>query len=380
LQSGPRRGDRGIIARGAAARGRRSPFSRERSGGDPSVADQQVVLSGMRSTGKIHLGNYFGAVKNWVELQDRYSCYYFAADWHALTSDYADPSQVAANTLEVVADWIAAGLDPERSVVFVQSMVPEHAELHLLLSMIAPLGWLERVPTYKEQIRELETRDLSTYGFLGYPLLQTADILVYRADFVPVGEDQASHLELGREIVRRFNGYYGAVFPEPKALFTSSPKVPGLDGRKMSKSYGNAIHLADPPEAIRAKCMQMFTDPLRVRRTDPGHPEGCNLYEFHKLLSPPELAERVGRQCRAAEIGCVDDKRLIADVLIEFLAPMRRRREELLADRDTLHDVLLEGSRKARERAGETMAAVREAMGLDYRRLLAGAAAGAVGG
>jgi tryptophanyl-tRNA synthetase len=333
------------------------------------VAEQKIVLSGMRSTGKMHLGNYFGAIKNWVELQDRYRCFYFAADWHALTSDYADPSQVADNTLEAVADWIAVGLDPERSVIFIQSMVPEHAELHLLLSMITPLGWLERVPTYKEQMREIDTRDLSTYGFLGYPLLQAADIIVYRADFVPVGEDQSSHLELSREVVRRFNGLYGDVFPEPRALFTASPKVPGIDGRKMSKSYGNGINIADPPEVIRAKCMQMFTDPQRLRRSDPGRPEVCNLYEFHKLLSPPELRERVARECRAAEIGCVDDKKLIAEVLIEFLAPMRRRREELVRDKATLLDILVAGSQRARERAAETMEQVRAAVGLDYAKL-----------
>lgn len=331
---------------------------------------RKIVLSGMRSTGRIHLGNYFGAVRNWVALQEHYDCYYFAADWHALTSDYADPSEIAGNTLEVVADWIAAGVDPERAVVFVQSMVPEHAELHLLLSMITPLGWLERVPTYKEQIRQLENRDLETYGFLGYPLLQTADIVLYRADFVPVGEDQASHLEISREIVRRFNSLYGEVFPEPKALFTPTPKVPGLDGRKMSKSYGNTIALADSPEEIRSKCAGMFTDPTRIRRTDPGHPESCNLFAFHRLLSPPEVAERVAVQCRAAEIGCVEDKRLLADQIIAFLEPMRRRREELLADRGELLRLLAAGSERARERAGRTMDAVRAALRLDYRGAL----------
>lgn len=335
-----------------------------------------IVLSGMRSTGRIHLGNYFGALKNWVELQDRYRCFYFAADWHALTSDYADPSRIAENTLEMVADWIGAGLDPERSVIFIQSMVPEHAELHLLLSMLTPLGWLERVPTYKEQIRQLENKDLETYGFLGYPLLQTVDIVIYRADFVPVGEDQASHIEISREIVRRFNGLYGDVFPEPRGLFTPTAKVPGIDGRKMSKSYGNAINLSDPPEAIRQKCMEMFTDPQRQRRTDPGRPEVCNLYEFHKLFSTAEMQETVARQCRAAEIGCVQDKRLLADVIIAALEPMRRRREAAIADRDGLLDILVAGSKRARERAAETMEAVRGALGLDYRRLVAARKAG----
>lgn len=335
-----------------------------------SDLDQKIVLSGMRSTGPIHLGNYFGAVKNWVALQDRYRCFYFAADWHALTSEYADPSRVAQNTLEAVADWIAAGLDPERSVIFVQSMVPEHAELHLLFSMITPLGWLERVPTYKEQIQQVENRDLSTYGFLGYPVLQTADILMYRGDLVPVGEDQASHLELSREIARRFNSYYGPVFPEPKALFTPSPKVPGIDGRKMSKSYGNAIYLSDPPEVIRQKCMEMFTDPQRLRRKDPGRPEVCNLYRFHELISPPEVQEKVARECRQAQIGCVDDKKLLAERLIEALEPHRQRRDALLSDRSTLLDILTEGSRRARERAQETMEAARSALSMSYRDLL----------
>lgn len=334
------------------------------------MAANKIVLSGMRSTGKIHLGNYFGAIKNWVDLQDRddLSCFYFAADWHALTSDYADPSRIAENTLEAVADWIAAGLDPERSVIFVQSLVPEHAELHLLLSMLTPLGWLERVPTYKDQIKQIENKDLETYGFLGYPVLQTADIILYRAHFVPVGEDQASHLEISREITRRFNGFYGEVFPEPKALFTPTPKVPGLDGRKMSKSYGNSISLADTPDEIRAKCKSMFTDPERLRRTDPGRPEVCNLFHFHRLMSPPEVQDEVARQCRAAEIGCVQDKALVAERIIEFLAPMRERRERIVADRSILLDILRDGSKKARERAAETMDQVRAAVGLDYRR------------
>lgn len=330
--------------------------------------ETKVVLSGMRSTGKIHLGNYFGALKNWVELQDRYRCLYMVADWHALTSDYADPSQISANGIDMAADWLSAGLDPEKSVIFVQSLVPEHAELHLLLSMITPLGWLERVPTYKEQIQQIENKDLSTYGFLGYPVLQTVDIAIYRAHFVPVGEDQASHLEISREIVRRFNSYYGGIFPEPQALFTPTPKVPGIDGRKMSKSYGNAINLSDPPEVIREKCRQMFTDPQRLTRKDPGRPEVCNLYEFHKLMSPADVQERVARQCRAAEIGCVDDKKLLAEIMIEYLEPMRKRRAEL--DRDTVYDILVEGSKKARERAGETMELVRGAIGLDYRKVL----------
>lgn len=331
------------------------------------MTTENVVLSGMRATGRIHLGNYFGAVKNWVELQDRYRCFYFIADWHALTTDYAEPSNVGGNSLEMLADLLASGLDPERCVIFVQSMVPEHAELHLLLSMITPLGWLERVPTYKEQIKELSNKDLSTYGFLGYPVLQTADILLYRAQFVPVGEDQASHLELSREVGRRFNSYYGEIFPEPKALFTPTPKVPGLDGRKMSKSYGNTIDLSDTPEEVTAKCRQMFTDPQRIRRKDAGHPETCNLFQFHRLFSTPELQEKVASECRRAQIGCVDDKQLIADQINSFLDPIRARREELLKSRDTLLDILNEGSAKAAERARETMTQVRSALSIQYR-------------
>lgn len=332
------------------------------------MTTQQTVLSGMRTTGRIHLGNHFGALKNWVDLQDRYRCFYMAADWHALTTDYADTSKMAENTIEMVTDWLSAGLDPQRSVIFVQSMVPEHAELHLLFSMFTPLGWLERVPTYKEQIQQIENKDLSNYGFLGYPVLQAVDIAVYRAHFVPVGEDQASHLELSREIVRRFNSFYGEIFPEPKALFTPTPKVPGIDGRKMSKSYGNAINLSDSADEVLAKCKMMFTDPQRVTRKDPGRPEVCNLYEFHKLMSPADVQERVYHQCKAAEIGCVDDKKLLAQIINDFLEPMRQRRREL--DRDTVYDILLDGSRRAREHAGETMQRVREAMGLDYRKAL----------
>ncbi len=333
-------------------------------------SDREVVLSGMRPTGPLHLGNYFGALRNWVALQDRYECFYCVVDWHALTTDYAAPAEIAENSVQVLADWLAAGLDPGRSTLFLQSWVPAHAELHLLLSMITPLGWLERVPTYKEQLRALAGRDLSTYGFLGYPVLQTADILLYRAGLVPVGEDQASHLELSREIARRFNSSYGDTFPEPKALFTPTPRVPGLDGQKMSKSYGNTINLADSPELIREKCMNMFTDPARLRRKDPGHPDSCNLFQFHRLVSPADLQERVDRECRLAQIGCVDDKKLIAEQLIEFLRPMRERREELLRDRSTLLDVLKAGSQKAASRAAATLDSVRAALGLDYRRLL----------
>ncbi len=331
-------------------------------------SENRIVLSGMRSTGRLHLGHYFGTLRNWVALQEVHRCFFFAADWHALTSEYEQPGDVARFTIEAMADWLAAGIDPQRSTVFVQSLVPAHAELHLLFSMITPLGWLERVPTYKEQMRQLEQRNLETYGFLGYPVLQTADILVYRAELVPVGEDQVSHLELAREVARRFNGLYGEVFPEPQAILTQAARVPGIDGRKMSKSYGNAIFLSDSPDEIRTKCLQMFTDPTRLRRRDPGHPETCNLYEFYRLIGTPEEQSEVADACRKAVLGCVDDKHRIADRLVAFLDPFRKRREELLADPHALVELLEKGSREAAERAEETMDLVRQAVGLDYRR------------
>jgi tryptophanyl-tRNA synthetase len=329
----------------------------------------QFVLSGLRPTGRIHLGNYFGAVRNWVELQDRYPCYTFIADWHALTSDYADTSRVRSATFEAVADLLAAGIDPQRSVLFLQSEVKEHAELHLLLSMVTPLPWLERVPTFKDQQAQLEDKDLNTYGFLGYPLLQTADIIVYRAAYVPVGEDQASHLELSREIVRRFNNFYGPVFPEPQALFTPTPKVPGLDGRKMSKSYGNTIPLTASADEVRALVMTMFTDPNRVRRSDPGNPDICNLFQFHKLFSDEATIARVDHECRTAQIGCVQDKKLLADIIIESLRPIRARREEIDRDPSIVWSVLRDGNRRARERAAETLELARAAMKIDYPEL-----------
>jgi tryptophanyl-tRNA synthetase len=330
---------------------------------------QQFVLSGLRPTGRVHLGNYFGAVRNWVQLQDQYRCYYFVADWHALTSDYADPANIRQSAYEAVADWLAAGLDPKKSTIFVQSEVKEHAELHLLLSMVTPLPWLERVPTFKDQQAQIEDKDLNTYGFLGYPLLQTADIIVYRANHVPVGEDQASHLELSREIVRRFNNFYGNVFPEPQPLFTATPKVPGLDGRKMSKSYGNTIGLTASADEIRALVMTMFTDPNRIRRKDPGNPDICNLFQFHKLFSDEATIKRVDHECRKAQIGCVDDKKLIAEIMIEQLRPIRARREEIDRDPGVVWSVLRDGNERARQRAGETLALVRKAMKIDYPEL-----------
>ena len=326
----------------------------------------QYVLSGLRPTGRVHLGNYFGAIRNWVKLQDAYQCYYFVADWHALTSDYADPGSIRQSTYDAVADWLAAGLDPKKSTIFVQSQIKEHAELHLLLSMVTPLPWLERVPTFKDQQQQLQDRDLNTYGFLGYPLLQTADIIVYRATRVPVGEDQASHLELSREIVRRFNNFYGEVFPEPLPLFTETPKVPGLDGRKMSKSYGNTIGLTASADEIRALVMTMFTDPNRIRRKDPGNPDICNLFQFHELFSDPATIARVDHECRTAQIGCVDDKKLLAEIMIESLRPVRARREEIDRDPSIVWNVLRDGNERARQRAAETLSQVRKAMKIDY--------------
>jgi len=329
----------------------------------------QFVLSGLRPTGRVHLGNYFGAVRNWVQLQDRYPCHYCVVDWHALTTDYADPSKIRQATFDAVADWLAAGLDPQKCVIFLQSEVKEHAELHLLLSMIVPLPWLERVPTFKDQQEQLQEKDLNTYGFLGYPLLQAADIVVYRANLVPVGEDQASHLEISREIVRRFNNFYGPVFPEPQALFTATPKVPGLDGRKMSKSYNNTIALTASADEIRTLVSTMFTDPNRVRRTDPGNPDICNLFQFHKLFSDDATIARVDHECRTAQIGCVQDKKLLADIMIETLQPMRERREVIDRDPSMVWDVLRDGNRRARERASETMELVRDAMKIGYPEL-----------
>lgn len=293
------------------------------------------------------------------------------ADWHALTSDYADPSKIRQATFDAVADWMAAGLDPDKCVLFLQSEVKEHAELHLLLSMVTPLPWLERVPTFKDQQSQLEDKDLNTYGFLGYPLLQTADIIVYRAAYVPVGEDQASHLEISREIVRRFNNFYGPVFPEPQALFTETPKVPGLDGRKMSKSYGNTIGLTASADEIRTLVSTMFTDPNRVRRSDPGNPDICNLFQFHKLFSDEATIARVDHECRTAQIGCVQDKKLLAEIMIESLAPIRARREEIARDPSIVWSALREGNERARGRAAETLELVREAMMITYPELRA---------
>jgi tryptophanyl-tRNA synthetase len=348
-----------------------------------NASSKKRVLSGMRSTGKLHLGNYVGALENWVRMQEQYECFFFVADWHALTTDYADTSRVKENSVEVLLDWLAAGLDPEKCVMFIQSHVPAHAELHLLLSMITPLGWLERVPTYKEQRENIKEKDLGTYGFLGYPVLQSADILIYKADFVPVGEDQVAHVELTREIARRFNQFYyriertpllspggipatgpRSVFRVPEARLTPAPKLPGTDGRKMSKSYGNTILLSDSEPVVRQKLKTMVTDPARVRRTDPGNPDLCPVGDLHKIFSSQETIAKVDIGCRSAGIGCIECKSWVADALVKVLNPMQERRKKYEDNPRLAWDILEAGSARARKVADATMGEVRDAMGI----------------
>ncbi|MBV9609693.1 MAG: tryptophan--tRNA ligase [Acidobacteria bacterium] len=329
------------------------------------------VLSGMRPTGKLHLGHFVGALDNWVRLQDNYDCFFFIADWHALTTDYADTSRVKQSSVDIMIDWLAAGLDPERCTMFIQSHVPQHAELHLLFSMITPLGWLERVPSYKEQRDNIKDKDLGTYGFLGYPLLQSADILIYQADFVPVGEDQVPHIELTREVARRFNIFYPGrhtpVFPEPQPLLTPSPKLPGTDGRKMSKSYGNFILLSEPEDSLRQKLKTMVTDPARIRRNDPGNPDVCPVGDLHKIFSDKETIARVDTGCRTAGIGCIECKSWAADNIVKVLAPMQERRKKYEDNPRLAWDILEEGSTRARKIAEATMAQARDAMNMSQR-------------
>ena len=394
------------------------------------------VLSGMRPTGRLHIGHFFGALSNWVKMQEEYDCFYFVADWHALTTHYAEDTRaVPENTIEIATGWLAAGLDPAKCTMFVQSRVPEHAELHLLLSMITPLGWLERVPTYKEQIEQLSDKDLSTYGFLGYPLLQAADIVMYEADLVPVGEDQVPHVELTREIVRRFNHQFGVriadmlntvenertrleinniintgvfhpgtvmpefawekwtaqlrklireigyenimnelpenlarffkfdqVLKEPQPMLTETPRLPGTDGRRMAKSYNNAIWLSEDDESIRAKTKVMMTDPARKRRQDPGNPDVCPVFSWHKLFSTPETIAWSDQGCRTAGIGCIECKAAMADGLIRWIAPIRARRQEYEANPGQVEEILRAGSKKAGKTARRTMRRVREAI------------------
>ena len=322
---------------------------------------KQRIVSGMRATGDLHLGNYFGALENWVRLQDEYECFYFIADWHALTTGYEDTSSIKENSRKIVIDWLSAGLDPEKCVIFRQSDVKEHAELHLLFSMVTPLSWLLRCPTYKDQMQQLKDKDIATYGFLGYPCLQAADILIYKANAVPVGEDQLPHLELTREIARRFNFLYTQVFTEPQARLTEAKVLPGLDGRKMSKSYNNTILLSEQPENIKKKVGSMVTDPARIKKDDPGHPEVCSVYAYKKVFNVDEV-EEIEASCKAGKIGCVQCKKSLHEKLAEYMTPMLERRRKLMEAPDMVDQILEKGAIKAREVASATMEEVRKAM------------------
>ncbi|MBI2890034.1 MAG: tryptophan--tRNA ligase [Nitrospirae bacterium] len=323
---------------------------------------EEVVVSGMRPTGKLHLGHLHGVLTNWADLQARHRCYYFVADWHALTTEYESVADMRESVIEMVIDWLAAGLDPERSTLFLQSEVKQHAELYLLLSMVTPLGWLERNPTYKDAMSQAGGKDLSTYGFLGYPILQTADVVLYRANHVPVGADQVPHLELAREIVRRFNHLFGLKLPEPQALLTGTSKLLGTDGRKMSKSFNNAIYLSDSWPVIEEKVRNMVTDVQRPRRNDPGHPDLCVLFPYHKLHSTPEAVAPIERDCRAATLGCREDKELLLESLRRTLPAYQERRREYEAQRERVWEILREGSARARAVAETTLREIREAV------------------
>jgi tryptophanyl-tRNA synthetase len=324
-----------------------------------------TVLSGMRPTGRLHLGHLHGALANWVKLQDEATCYFFSADWHALTTSYHDTSIIKRSEREMFVDWIAAGIDPDKATLFIQSEVKEHAELFLLLGMVTPVGWLERSPSYKEMRENITDRELALYGFLGYPVLQTADIIMYKANRVPVGADQVPHLELGREIVRKFNSLYGEVFPEPLPLLTQAPKILGTDGRKMSKSYGNTIDLGEAAESTTKKVMGMVTDPARKRRQDPGDPDVCGIFYLHKVHSTPETISWVDTNCRTAGIGCVDCKRRLLEALLPAQERIREKREALLARPKELDQIVQLGNEKARAVARRTMAEVRHAMQIE---------------
>ena len=320
------------------------------------------VLSGMQPSGLMHLGNLLGALENWKTLQAQHECFFFAADWHALSTNYADTSRLKEFTQELLIDWLAAGIDPNRATIFIQSQVPEHAILHLLFSMIIPIPWLERNPTYKEKQEEITEKDLTTYGFLGYPVLQAADILLYKPDLVPVGKDQLPHLELTREVGRRFNSLYTTVFPEPKEYLTKFPKVLGTDGRKMSKSYHNTINLSDTEPEVRQKLKTMVTDPARVRRTDKGNPDICPVYDFHKIFSPEDVIKQIDTDCRTAAIGCIDCKKQVADAMVERFSPMWATRATFSAHPKQTQEVVEEGRKRAATVASKTMAEVKEAM------------------
>jgi len=321
------------------------------------------ILSGMRPTGKLHLGHLVGALDNWVKLQQECECFFMVADWHALMSEYSRPSDIQINILDNVADWISCGINSKKSTIFIQSEVKEHLELYMILSCLVPLGWLERCPTYKEQLKELDKKDINTYGFLGYPVLQAADILLYKADGVPVGEDQLPHLELTREIGRRFNHLYKDVFKDPQAILTQVPRLFGLDGRKMSKSYGNTLNLSDTEKSIREKVGMMFTDPKRIKFTDPGHPKECNVYSYYNVFSS-SITDEVFNWCTNSTVGCTECKKRLADILLKKLFPIQEKREELLKEKSTIKKILKEGAEKASEVASSTLGEVKKAMGL----------------
>ncbi len=345
--------------------------SAEKASSTPKTDKTKRILSGMRPTGKLHLGHLYGALYNWLRLQEEYECHYFVADWHAITTEYESPQAIAGYIPDMVVDWLSVGLDPAKSTIFVQSAIPEHAELYLIFGMFTPVPWLERNPTYKDQIQELAHKDLATYGFLGYPVLQAADILMYKADGVPVGVDQVPHVEMTREIARRFNHLYKPIFPEPEALLTEIPKLTGTDGRKMSKSYNNSISLSDPPEVISKKVRQMITDVQRPLKKDPGEPDRCLAFPFHRLNLPPARLEEITSSCRSASLGCVECKLLLAEALLENLGPIQEKRRYYEAHPDEVLDILHQGNTQAREQARRTMEEVREAIGFNLKIQLA---------
>jgi tryptophanyl-tRNA synthetase len=324
-----------------------------------------VIFSGMRPTGKLHIGNYYGALTNWIQLQNEYKCYYGVVDWHALTTGYDNTSMMKENMIEMVIDWLSAGIDPDKSTLLIQSHVPEHAELHLLLSMITPLAWLERNPVLKEQVRDLNLKENMGYGLLGYPVLMASDILIYKSNAVPVGEDQSPHVELAREIGRRFNNLYNTVFPIPKLKLSHTPRIPGTDGRKMSKSLKNDITLSDKPEDIKNKVLSMITDPEKIRLSDPGHPEVCVVYKYHEIFNKKEFLN-IGRDCRKAHLGCVACKKKLADVLIQSFQSFREKRNYYERNPQLVWDILMKGSEEARKVAKKTLSEVRKAMKIDY--------------
>lgn len=325
----------------------------------------ETILSGMRPTGALHLGNYFGALENWIKLQNEYDCFFFVADWHALTTGYEDTSEIKDNINNLVIDWLSAGLDPEKCNIFLQSSIKEHAELHLLFSMTTPLSWLFRCPTYKDQLAQMKDKNITTYGFLGYPCLQAADILLYKAKYVPVGEDQLPHLELTREIARRFNFLYKEVFSEPQPKLTKAKVLPGIDGRKMSKSYGNTIALSDSPDNLKKKVSSMVTDPARIRKDDPGHPEVCTVFAFHKVFNEDNVCE-IEQMCCGGKIGCVQCKRNLTEKMAEYMTPIYEKRQEILKNPSFIKEVINNGNENARKIAKQTMDEVREAMKIDW--------------